>query len=214
MPTEHKIQILIADDHEMVRCGVKTLLAGTEINVLVEATSGQTAIKLALEKTVDLVLLDVRMPDGDGLAVLGRIKLDKPNLPVLMFSAFDNPANIARAIALGASGFLLKSCTRDELLNTIRTAATGASAWSQEKLRSVSGALRTPRLTNCLEVSLSQREGEVLRNIARGLSNKQVAEEMKISYETVKEHVQHVFRKIGLTDRTQAALWAVRNDLA
>ncbi|MEI8373118.1 MAG: response regulator transcription factor [Planctomycetota bacterium] len=214
MPTEHKIQILIADDHEMVRSGVKTLLAGTEIKVVAEATSGQAAIKLALEKTVDLVLLDVRMPDGDGLTVLGRIKLDKPNLPVLMFSAFDNPANIARAIALGASGFLLKSCTRDEFLNTLRTAATGASAWSQEKLRSVSGALRTPRLTNCLEASLSQREGEVLRHIARGLSNKQVAEEMKISYETVKEHVQHIFRKIGLTDRTQAALWAVRNDLA
>ena len=116
MPTERKIQLLIADDHEMVRCGLKTLLAGTEIKVVAEATTGQAAAKFALEKEVDLVLLDVRMPDGDGLAVLGRIKLDKPKLPVLLFSAFDNPASIARAIALGASGFLLKDCSRDELL--------------------------------------------------------------------------------------------------
>ncbi len=214
MPTDRKIQILIADDHEMVRCGVKTILAGTEIKVVAEATTGQAAVKFALDKEVDLVLLDVRMPDGDGLTVLGRIKLDKPKLPVLLFSAFDNPASIARAIALGASGFLLKDCSRDELLTAIRAASAGENAWSHEKLRSVSGALRTPRLTGCLEVSLSEREGEVLRLIARGLTNKQIATEMNIGCETIKEHVQHVFRKIGLTDRTQAAVWAVRNNLA
>ena len=213
MPTEHKIQLLIADDHEMVRCGLKTLVAGTEIKVAAEAATGQAAIKLVLEKEVDLVLLDVRMPDGDGLTALGRIKLDKPKLPVLMFSAFDNPASIARAIALGASGFLLKDCSRDDLLSSIRTAAAGGSAWVHEKLRSVSGSLRTPRLGGVLEVSLSEREGEVLRQIAQGLTNKQIAVAMNIGCETVKEHVQHIFRKIGLTDRTQAAVWAVRNGL-
>ena len=154
------------------------------------------------------------MPDGDGLTALGRIKLDKPNLPVLLFSAFDNPASVARAIALGASGFLLKGCSRDELVSTIRAVARGENVWTREKLRSVSGALRTPRLANNLEVSLSEREGEVLRQMSRGLTNKQIAQAMDISYETVKEHVQHVLRKIGLTDRTQAAVWAVRNDLA
>jgi DNA-binding NarL/FixJ family response regulator len=213
MPTEHKIQLLIADDHEMLRCGVKTMLADTEIKVVAEATTGQAAVKLALEKEVDLVLLDVRMPDGDGLSALGRIKLDKPELPVLLFSGFDNPASVARAIALGASGFLLKGCSRDELLSAIRAAAAGQSAWSHEKLRSVSGALRTPRLGGSLEVSLSEREGEVLRQLAHGLTNKQIAVTMNIGCETVKEHVQHIFRKIGLTDRTQAAVWAVRNDL-
>ena len=116
MPIEHKIQLLIADDHEMVRCGLKTLLADTDIKVVAEAATGQAAVKLALEKKVDVVLLDIRMPDGDGLTTLGRIKLDKPDLPVLLFSAFDNPASMARAIALGASGFLLKGCSRDELL--------------------------------------------------------------------------------------------------
>ena len=130
-----------------------------------------------------------------------------------MFSAFDNPASVARAIALGASGFLLKGCTRDELISAIRVCASGENVWSREKLRSVSGALRTPRLANNLEISLSEREGEVLRQMTHGLTNKQIAQAMNISYETVKEHVQHVLRKIGLTDRTQAAVWAVRNEL-
>ena len=213
MPTEAKIRLLVADDQDIVRQGVKALLAGTEIKVVAEVATGQAAVKQALETEVDIVLLDVRMPDGDGLTALGRIKLDKPDLPVLLFSAFDNPASVARAIALGASGFLLKSCTRDELLSAIRTAAKGENVWSREKLRSVSGALRTPRLANNLEVSLSEREGEVLRQMTRGLTNKQIAQTMNISYETVKEHVQHVLRKIGLTDRTQAAVWAVRNEL-
>ena len=213
MPIEAKIRLLVADDQEMVRQGVKALITGTEIKVVAEVSSGQAAVKQALETECDVVLLDVRMPDGDGLTALGRIKLDKPTLPVLLFSAFDNPASIARAIALGASGFLIKSSTRDEILTAIRTAASGENVWSREKLRSVSGALRTPRMANNLEVSLSEREGEVLRQMTRGLTNKQIAQAMSISYETVKEHVQHVLRKIGLTDRTQAAVWAVRNEL-
>jgi len=214
MTTEHKIRLLVCDDQEVVREGVKAMLAGTEIKVVGEVGTGQAAVKHALETDVDVVLMDVRMPDGDGLTSLGRIKLDKQNLPVLFFSAFDNPASVARALALGASGFLTKDCGRDELIAAIRTVAAGENVWSSEKLRSVSGALRTPRVNTNLEVSLSEREGEVLKQMAKGLTNKQIAEAMAISYETVKEHVQHVLRKIGMTDRTQAAVWAVRNDLA
>ncbi len=118
---------MIADDHEVVRSGLKSLLAGTEIKVVAEVATGQAAVKYALEHDVDVVLLDVRMPDGDGLTALGRIKLDKPDLPILMFSAFDNPTYIARAVALGASGYLLKGCTRDELVNAIKAAAAGES---------------------------------------------------------------------------------------
>jgi DNA-binding NarL/FixJ family response regulator len=211
MPVKSKIQILVADDHEMVRCGIRALLAGTEIKVVAEAATGQAATKLALEKEVDLVLLDVRMPDGDGLTALGRIKLDKPDLPVLLFSAFDNPASVAKAIALGACGFLLKGCTREELLSAIRTG--GGGTWNREMLRSMSWAMRTPR-SGTLEVSLSETEGQVLRHITFGLTNQQIAEEMKIDYTAVAVQAQHIFRKIGVIDRTQAALWAVRNDLA
>jgi DNA-binding NarL/FixJ family response regulator len=213
MPTARKIQLLVADDYEMIRSGVKALLAGTEIEVVAEATTGKAAVKLALAKEVDLVLLDVHMPDGDGLTALGRIKLDKPDLPVLLFSAYDNPASIARAVAMGASGFLLKGCSRDELLTTIRAVAAGENVWSRERLRSVSSALGTARLGGNLEVSLTKREGEVLRQMAQGQTNKQIAVTLHIGCETVKEHVQHIFRKIGVKDRTQAAVWAIQNDL-
>jgi DNA-binding NarL/FixJ family response regulator len=114
-----KIKLLIADDHRAARSGIKALLAGTEIKVVAAVASGQAAVKYALEQEVDVVLLDVCMPEGDGLTALTRIKLDKPDLSIVMFSAYDNPAYVARMVALGASGFLLKGCTRDELVNAI-----------------------------------------------------------------------------------------------
>ena len=212
MPAKTRIHLLIADDQEMVRSGVKALLAGTEIEVVGEATTSQAAVKLAQEMEVDLVLLDIRMPDGDGLTALGRIKLDKPDLPVLLFSAFDNLASVARAIALGARGFLLKGCSRDEFLNAIRVSATGRSVWSREKLRDATRSLGIRR-GGTLEASLSERQGEALRHIAHGLNNEQIAEAMNVGCETVKQHVKHILQKLGVKDRTQAALWAIRNDL-
>ena len=130
------------------------MLAGTEVKVVGEVATGAAAVKFALENEVDVVLLDIRMPDGDGLTALGRIKLDKPDLPILILSTFDNPTYVARAVALGASGYLLKGCTRDELLAGIRTAAAGESAWTRDELRRVTGALATPRLTADVEVPL------------------------------------------------------------
>ncbi len=208
-----KIRLLVADDHEVVRCGLKSLLAGTEIEIIAEVATGAAAVEYALNNDLDVVMLDVRMPDGDGLTVLGRIKLDKPDLPILILSTFDNPTYIARAVALGASGYLLKGCTRDQLINALRTAAAGESAWTREELRRVTGALATPRLSADVEVPLTQRESEVLRQLAYGLTNKEIAKALNISYETVKEHVQHILRKIGVSDRTQAAVWAVRKEL-
>jgi DNA-binding NarL/FixJ family response regulator len=214
MAQPSKIRLLIADDQEVARSGVKAMLAGTEIKVIAEVATGQAAVKYALEKEVDVVLLDVRMPEGDGLTALGRIKLDRPDLPILMFSAFDNPTYVARAVALGASGYLLKGCTRDELLSAIKAAAAGESIFTRDELRRMTGALATPRLTADVEVPLTQREAEVLKQLAGGLTNKQIGEVLHISYETVKEHVQHILGKIGVSDRTQAAVWAVRKDLA
>jgi DNA-binding NarL/FixJ family response regulator len=209
-----KIELLVADDHPMARSGIMGLLAGTEIEIVAEVATGQAAVKYALENHVDVVLLDVHMPEGDGLTALGRIKLDKPQLPVVMLSAFDNPAYVARAVALGASGFLMKGCTRVELINAIRKAAAGESAFTRDELRRVNGALATPRVSGDIDVPLTQREAEVLRQMANGLTNDDIAKSLHISYETVKEHVQHILRKIGLSDRTQAAVWAVRKGLA
>ena len=207
------IKLLVADDHEVVRSGLRSMLAGTDIKIVAEASTGEQATRLALKHDPDVVLIDVRMPEGDGLNSLGRIKLDRPNMPIMMFSTYDNPTYVARAVALGACGFLLKGISRDKLIEAIHTAAASQSAWTREELRRVTGALATPRLVADVEVPLTQRESEVLRQLAFGLTNKEIALALHISYETVKEHVQHILRKVGVSDRTQAAVWAVRKGL-
>jgi DNA-binding NarL/FixJ family response regulator len=207
------LKILIADDHEVVRAGLKAILEKTDIRVIAEASDGGAAYKLAKKHHPNLVLLDVRMPDGDGLTCLGRLRLDLPDVPVLMFSAFDNPTYIARALALGASGYLLKSTARDKIISAIRAAASGDSIWSKDDLRRVTGALAAPSIVSDNDVQLTKRESEVLKQLALGLTNKEIAQSLGISYETVKEHVQHILQKLSVTDRTQAAVWAVRRNL-
>ena len=207
------IRLLIADDHEVVRVGLKTILKGTDIDIIAEAKGGDEAVKLSMSTVPDIVLLDIRMPGGDGLTSLGRIKLEQPDVPVLMFSTYDNPTYIARAVALGASGFILKCSPTSRLIEAIRKVCSGENVWTRDELRRVTGALATPRLASDIEVPLTQRESEVLRQLALGLTNKEVALALDISYETVKEHVQHILRKVGVSDRTQAAVWAVRKGL-
>jgi len=131
----------------------------------------------------------------------------------LILSSYDNPMYVARAVALGANGYVLKGASREELIQAIRIAAKGETTWTRDELRRVTGALATPRLSSDVEVPLTQRESEVLKQLAHGLTNKEIAQALHISYETVKEHVQHILRKIGVTDRTQAAVWAVRKNL-
>jgi len=207
------IRLLIADDHEVVRCGLRDSVKGTEIVIVGEAASGEDVFRLAIETKPDVVLLDIVMPQGDGLSVLPRLKAECPNLPVLMFSAHDNPIFVARSYALGAVGFVLKSAACDVVLQTIRDAAAGRSIWTRESLRRVNLALAPPRPTVDVESPLTQREMEVLASLTEGSTNKQIAQALHISYETVKEHVQHILMKIGVTDRTQAAVWAVRKGL-
>ncbi len=208
------VRLLIADDHAVVRAGLKSLLSDVrDIEIVAEAADGEEAIRLARRHRPEVVLLDVRMPGTDGLAVLGQLRSELPGIAVVMFSSYDNPTYIARAVALGAAGYLVKNASRDEIIAAIRRSATGEALWSREGLRRVSGALATPRSSAEIDAPLTKRESEVLKQLALGLSNKEIAQALEISYETVKEHVQHILRKLGVADRTQAAVWAVRKGL-
>ncbi len=207
------IKLLIADDQDVVRAGVKSVLADTDITVVAEAATGKEAVKLTLKHKPDVAMFDIRMPDGDGLQALGRVKLDLPDQPVLMFSSYDNPVYTARAVALGANGFILKTSTCDVLIDSIRRVAAGENIWTPQELRRMSGALSTPRHAVDIEAPLTDRELEVLTHLCNGSTNKEIAVELEISIETVKEHVQHVLRKLHVADRTQAAVWAVRKGI-
>jgi DNA-binding NarL/FixJ family response regulator len=206
-------KVLVVDDHEIIRTGLKSILEKAGFKVVAEASSAAEALEAVGKHSPDVVLMDIRMEGGDGLNSLGRMKLDHADLPIVLFSAYDNPTYIARAVALGASGYVLKSAPSERLIEALNTALAGESAWTREELRRVTGALATPRLSQDIEVPLTQRESEVLRQMALGLTNKEIAKMLGISYETVKEHVQHILRKIGVSDRTQAAVWAVRKNL-
>ncbi|MBX3411503.1 MAG: response regulator transcription factor [Pirellulales bacterium] len=207
------IRLLIADDHEVVRHGLTSLLADTDIEVVGEATNGEEVLERARELKPDLVLLDIRMGESDGLKALEQFRQEQPKLPILVLSMYDNPTYTARAVALGANGYLLKGCSRDELIEAIRIVAAGHDMWTRDELRRVSGALATPRLSGDIEVPLTRREAEVLAMVSQGLTNKEIAKALFISAETVKEHVQRILKKIGVADRTQAAVWAVRKGL-
>jgi DNA-binding NarL/FixJ family response regulator len=129
-----------------------------------------------------------------------------------MLSSFDFPTYMARAFALGALGYLLKSATRSEIVAAIKTASKGDSIWSKEQLRCLSGGLIS-HSGAAIDIPFTKRESEVMKQLALGLINREIAQALGIRYETVKEHVQHILRKLGVTDRTQAAVWAVRNKL-
>ena len=207
------IRLMVIDDHEIIRSGVRKMIAGSEIQLIAESNSGENVLAGIAQYHPDVILLDVRLEDGDGLTALGRVKIEHPQIPVLMLSTFDNPTYVARSVALGASGYLLKNSPRDSILEAIRKVAVGENAWTREELRRVTGALATPRVSADIEVPLTHRESEVLEQLAHGLTNKEIALALGISYETVKEHVQHILRKVGVNDRTQVAVWAVRKGL-
>jgi DNA-binding NarL/FixJ family response regulator len=191
------MKVLIADHHEVVRLGLSQWLKN---HTIIEAINADEAIRLYKKHKPDVVVLESRLP-GDGLECLARIKGN-----VLMFSGYDNPTYIARAVALGARGYLLKGVDCKEFLSAIKKVAAGEDVWSDEIIQRVSGAL--PK-----SAGLTPREGEVLKQLAFGLTNKEIALAMGISYETVKEHVQHLLKKLGMSDRTQAAVWAVKEGL-
>ncbi|MEA1952173.1 MAG: response regulator transcription factor [Planctomycetota bacterium] len=207
------IRLLVCDDHEVIRTGLVSLLGGTDIEIIAEASNGKEAVEQAEVHRPDVILLDIRMPDGDGLSTLEKLRTAVPDSRVVMLSTYDNPTYIARAVALGASDYVLKGSTREAIVATITAAAEGESPSRSGELRRVATAMKIRQVLDDDEVPLTQRETQVLRHVALGLSNKEIGRSLEISVETVKEHVQNILRKIAVSDRTQAAVWAVRRGL-
>jgi len=207
------VRLLVADDHQVIRTGLASLLAGTDIEIVAEAATGKECIKQAEKHKPDVILLDIRMPDGDGLSTLEKLRAKVPDCRVVMLSTYDNPTYIARAVALGASDYVLKGSSREDLITTLRAAGAGESPSRAGELRRVAGTMKIRQVIDDDDVPLTQRETQVLRHVALGLSNKEIGRSLEISVETVKEHVQNILRKIAVSDRTQAAVWAVRKGL-
>ncbi len=207
------LRLLVADCEEVTRAGLKAFLAGTDVAVVAEASSTQSAVDSVAGSKPDAVLLSAGLPDQGGLDALTRIKRQSPELPIVMLAPHRDTILMAGARNSGAAGVLLKSVSAESLVSALHTAVRGEQLWSRQELRRLA-AVSTPwRYTADLDTPLTSRERDVLSGVTEGLTNQQIAARLGISYETVKEHVQHVIAKIGVSDRTQAAVWAVRNGL-
>jgi DNA-binding NarL/FixJ family response regulator len=205
------IRIVIADDHAVVRAGLAQLL-GTfpDVELVGAAADGEEAVALCAERRPDVVLMDLEMPVLDGIAATARIRAVQPEIAVVVLTSFSDRERILRALDAGAAGYLLKDAEPDELGKAIRAAARGESPLDPKAAR----ALLSSRAATGAAAPLSEREREVLAMVAEGLPNKVIAQRLSISEKTVKAHLTSVFRQIGVTDRTQAALWAQRNGIA
>lgn len=205
------VRVLVADAQQVMREGLKSLLARTKISVVAEARNPRELVRLVSKHRIDVALIDVALGDGEGFDALRRVRKKRPNLPVLMWSSTDNPTYVARSYALGASGFLPRGASRKETLSALRTVAADRYYWTNEHYENVIEDTERPEN---LGAPLTPREFDVLRQLSFGLSNKEIALALEISYETVKEHVQHVLRKLDAKDRTEAAVWIVRRGFA
>jgi DNA-binding NarL/FixJ family response regulator len=205
------IRVLLAEDHPVVRAGLERLLANEDdIDLVGAATNGVEAVDLAATLRPDVVLMDISMPLKNGIEATREIvEAGDGETRVLVLTSFSDRTQIMAALDAGASGYLLKDAEPDELIRGVRAAARGESPLAPKAAREVLDA----RSEETPPVELSPRETDVLRLVARGLPNKQIARELAISEKTVKAHLTHVFQQIEVTDRTQAALWAQRNGL-
>jgi DNA-binding NarL/FixJ family response regulator len=204
------IRVLLADDHAVVRAGLELLLETTDdIDVVATAADGEAAVALTTEHRPDVVLMDLSMPGLDGIEATRRIVADEADAQIVVLTSLSDRERIVAALEAGATGYLLKDAEPDELIRGIRAAARGEAPLAPKAARAVLDTrVRQP------SVRLSAREREVLALVAEGLPNKLVARRLGISEKTVKTHLTNVFQQIGVTDRTQAVLWAQRNGLA
>jgi DNA-binding NarL/FixJ family response regulator len=207
------IRIVVADDHEVVRTGLAKLFAGTDIQIVGVANDGEQAVAQTLQHKPDVVVMDIRMPNVDGLTALETIRDKMPEMAVVMYTAYENPTYIARAVALGANDFILKTESAEALVDAIHRAAKGEEAPEESAMRNIKRVMKKRHDRGNDGIPLTNRELQVLRHVALGLSNREIGSSLGISIETVKEHVQNILRKLDVSDRTQAAVWAVRRSV-
>jgi DNA-binding NarL/FixJ family response regulator len=211
------LRIVLADDHPLVRDALRrTLDTQPDMDVVGEASDGQEAVELCISLRPDLVLMDVRMPNLDGLEATRQIKKEVPGTIVLILTASDWPYDLSEALKAGAAGYMLKVAPIPETIDAVRKVAAGESPLNQELaaqllrrlVEDVPKGRRIPEGDLLLE-SLTPREAEMLRLMTRGYTNQQLARNLHISVSTVKKHVRSVISKLGVSDRTQAAVRAV-----
>lgn len=204
------IRVVIADDHAVVRHGLAQLLSTfADVELVGEAGDGERAVAVCEDTQPDVVLMDLEMPVMDGIEATQQIKAQHPDVAVVVLTSFSDRDRILQALDAGAAGYLLKDVEPEELAKAIQSAARGDAPLDPRAARTVLGARRAAAPA----FELSEREREVLMLVAEGLPNKLIARRLDISEKTVKAHLTSVFRQIGVTDRTQAALWAERSGL-
>lgn len=204
-----KIQILIADDHPVVREGLTGMLAGqADFEVVAAVPDGEAAIQAFKQLSPDVVLMDLRMPNVDGVGAIQAIKKNHPTAHIIVLTTYDSDADIVRAIEAGATGYLLKDTPREDLFRAIRAAATGESVLAPIVASRLMTRMRAPA-----EENLSAREIEVLELVAKGNSNKEVGKALHISTATVKTHLIHIYNKLNVTDRTSAVTSAIEKGI-
>ncbi|MEU8383630.1 response regulator transcription factor [Streptosporangium sp. NPDC048865] len=203
------LRVMIVDDHPVVREGLRGMLeADPGITVVGEAASGDEAVVRAGELVPDVVLMDLRMPDGDGVSATSRILAGRPESRVVVLTTYETDADIVRAVEAGAAGYLLKDTSRADLMAAIRSAARGETVLSPSVATRLVTRMRAP-----VAESLSPRETEVLSLVARGLTNAEIGRTLFISETTVKTHLLRVFGKLGVSDRTAAVTTALDRGL-
>jgi DNA-binding NarL/FixJ family response regulator len=205
----NKIRLVIVDDHPIVRDGLRGVLENQpDFEVVGEAADGEAAVQMASSLSPDIVLMDLRMPVMDGVTALREIRTRNPQCQVLVLTTYDSDADILPAIEAGASGYLLKDSTREELYAAIRAAARGETVLAPAVAARLVGRMRAPA-----EEKLSSRELEVLQLVAEGGSNSEIASRLHISQATVKSHLIHIFGKLGVSDRTAAVTVALKRGI-
>ncbi|MFL6181276.1 MAG: response regulator [Actinomycetes bacterium] len=206
------ITVLVVDDHSMVRAGLQQLLASaSDIEVLGSAENGSQAVELAAKVRPNVVLMDLQMPVMDGVQATAALREESPDSAVVIVTSFSDRERIIGAVDAGAVGYLLKDASPDEILAGVRAAARGESPLHPRAARELLSA--RSESPSRADIELTARETEVLVLVRAGLSNKQIARRLGITERTVKAHLTSCFQRIGVVDRTQAALWAERNGI-